>query len=228
MAKRENRRYGKNLPGLLLVEGVNDLNFLCQLFVRRGIYEYDKKQNEFVPKGFSSLEKGSYPELKASLIEEFKNEELETIGIIVDADTDIQKRWEELTKHFQKELGYSNFPPQPDPKGCVIEETEDQKRLGIWLMPDNTENGIIEHFVTWMIHHRDTNPLWQHVEKSIDTLPVQQFHSKDLAKAQIATWMAWQKSPGYPISYAIFQEYVDPHSTAADPFINWIKELFKI
>jgi len=223
--KRINKKYGENLPGLLLVEGINDLNFLSQLFVRRGIYEYNKKESEFIPKRFASLEKGSYSELKSGLLEEFKDESLEAIGIVVDADENIQKRWKELTKHLESELGYTNIPAHPDPQGCILEGS---KRLGIWLMPDNEKNGIIEHFVSWMIHHKDTNPLWQHVETSLETLPETRFDSKDLAKAQVATWMAWQKTPGHPISYAIFKEYVDPEAKSADPFIDWIKRLFQI
>lgn len=228
MAKRINKRYGENLPGLLLVEGVNDLNFLCQLFVKRGIYEYNKKESEFIPKQFSSLEKGSYSELKSGLVEEFKDEFLETIGIVVDADENIQKRWNDITKYIQKELRYSNLPSEPVFEGYITEEGQGSKRLGIWLMPDNKKNGIIEHFVSWMIHHKDINPLWQHVEKSIETMPETRFEPKDLAKAQVATWMAWQKTPGNPISYAIFKEYVDPEAKSADPFINWIIRLFQL
>lgn len=223
--RRENRRYGENLPGLLLVEGVNDLNFLCQLFVKRGIYEYDKQEGQFIPKRFASSEKGSYSELKSGLVEELKDEYLETIGLIVDADEEIQERWEDLTKQLNK-LGYSNIPAQPDPQGCIV---EGQKRLGIWLMPDNTISGILEHFIAWMVHDKDNNPLWRHVEDSIKTLPdPPRFASKDLAKAKIATWLAWQKEPGQPISYAIFKEYVNPDSQSADPFIAWIKKLFQL
>lgn len=223
--RRETRRYGANLPGLLLVEGVNDLNFLCQLFVRRGIYEYDKKQGEFIPKRFASAEKGSYPELKIGLVEELKDESLEAIGIVVDADEKIDKRWQDLTKQLSQ-LGYCDIPSEPNPQGCII---EGDKRLGIWLMPDNTISGILEHFIAWMVHDKDNNPLWQHVEQSIKTLPGEpRFAAKDLAKAQMATWLAWQKEPGQPISYAIFKEYVDPHSKSADPFIDWLKRLFQL
>jgi len=225
MAKRENKRYGKELPGLLLVEGINDLNFLCQLFVRRGIYDYDKKENEFIPKGFASVEKGSYPELKSGLRLELLDESLKSVGIVVDADEKIEERWRDLTNQL-KALGYSDIPIQPDSQGCII---EGEKKLGIWLMPDNQISGILEHFISWMVHDKDSNPLWRHVEQSIETLPDgPRFLPKDLAKAQVATWLAWQNEPGLPISYAIRKEYVDPHSNAADPFINWIKRLFQL
>lgn len=224
--KRENRRYGSNLPGLLLVEGVNDLNFLCQLFVKRGIYEYDKKASEFIPKIFSSVEKGSYSELKNGLAEELKDESLETVGVIVDADEKINKRWEDLRKHFC-ELGYLNIPSEPDAQGCIF---QGDKRIGIWLMPDNKSDDIIERFIGRMIHNREPDRLlWTHVENSINSIPGNpRFFQKDLAKAQVATWLAWQENPGYPISYAIFKEYVDPMSESADLFIAWIRRLFQL
>lgn len=223
--KRESRRIGSNLPGLLLVEGVNDLNFLCQLFVKRGIYEYDKVENEFVPKRFASVEKGSYSELKSGLVVELKDESLDTVGIVVDADDKIDKRWKDLTKQL-KQLGYSELPSLPDPQGCII---QGEKRLGIWLMPDNTISGILEHFIAWMIHDKDSNPLWKHVEDSIKSIPDEpRFASKDLAKAKMATWLAWQKEPGQSVGVAVLKEYVDPDSKSADPFIAWIKKLFQL
>ncbi|PZN84189.1 MAG: hypothetical protein DM484_03170 [Candidatus Methylumidiphilus alinenensis] len=224
--KRENRRYGTNLPGLLLVEGVNDLNFLCQLFVKRGIYDYNKQENQFIPKSFSSKEKGSYTELKNGLVEELKDESLQAIGIVVDADENLQDRWKDLTKQLQK-LEYSDIPNEPNPLGW-ISETKGKIPLGVWLMPDNTISGILEHFIAWMVPDKNENPLWNHVENSISNVPDRRFANKDLAKAQIATWLAWQKEPGQPISYAIFKKYVDPNSTSADPFIAWVKRLFQL
>ena len=120
------------------------------------------------------------------------------------------------------------LPDQPEPQGSIV---VGKKHLGIWLMPDNKNKGILEHFIAGMVDNNLENQiLWQHVEESINTLPNgPRFDpKKDLAKAQIATWLAWQEEPGHPIGLAVSMGYVDAHSPTVDNFINWIKRLFQL
>lgn len=135
-------------------------------------------------------------------------------------------RWREIGKQMEKlNLGYK-FPEQPDPKGCII---IGEKRLGIWLMPNNQTHGILENFISWMVPNKADNELWKHVEDSIGKLPNGPiFPEKDLAKAQLATWLAWQEEPGHPIGLAVTKGYVDAHSETVDAFIDWIKRLFEL
>lgn len=225
---RASKGFGDTLSGRLLVEGTTDSYFFSHLFVKRGLYE--KPKDQVVPKGFGITAKGSYSEIKSGLAEELKIQHLDIIGIVVDADESLDKRWKDLRTHVQS-LGYSDIPEKPDPQGSIL-ETEGKKRLGIWLMPDNEINGILEHFIAWMVKDKDANPVWRHVEHSINTLPKNPifpvFDEKDLAKAQLSTWLAWQKEPGHPIGLAVTKNYVNAGAESADPFIDWIKRLFQL
>ena len=208
--------YGEDLTGQLLVEGSNDFHVLCSLFAKRK-----------VPKNtFGIKEKGSYEELRDGLDVELDVPHVDTIGIIVDADENLDSRWEELTELLES-LGYADIPDQPSPTGCIF--TAGRKRLGIWLMPDNQVAGILENFVALLIGEKD-KPLWQHAQQSIESIPegLKQFRQSRLAKAHMYTWLAWQKEPGIPMGRAIMERYLDAESPHADPFINWIKNLFHL
>lgn len=209
----------------LLVEGGADYNFFGHLFVKRGLYE--KLDDKIIPKGFETCKSGDWVGVLNGLAQ-LKDGDLDALGIIVDADLNIKERWQDIRKKINDfELDYK-LPDDPEPLGCVI---PGKKRLGIWLMPDNQIEGILEHFIAWMVHDNEDNQrLWRHVEESINTLPDgPRFDpKKDLAKAQIATWLAWQKEPGHPIGLAVSMGYVDAKSPTVDNFINWIKRLFQL
>jgi hypothetical protein len=209
--------YGKHLPGQLLVEGSNDFHVLCSLFQKRKI-----------PRNvFGIKEKGSYEELCDGLDVELDVEHVETVGIIVDTDESLENRWRDIRKLIVS-LGYSEIPDEPQPEGCIL---PGRKRLGIWLMPDNqAKTGVLENFVAYLVSEPKTNPLWLQAKRTVAELPddPQKFPKGRLAKAEMYTWLAWQKEPGIPMGRAIMERYLDPNSPLADPFINWIKRLFQL
>lgn len=211
-------------PCRLLVEGGADFHFFSHLFVKRGLYE--KQGRDIVQKGFEIRASGDCTQVINGLVQ-LKENELDALGIIVDADLDLKKRWSDI-KHLLNELELDyTLDNEPDPSGSII---IGKKRLGIWLMPDNKVEGILEHFIANMLNSNDeNNKLWGHVQQSIATLPNgPRFDPKDSAKAQIATWLAWQKEPGHPIGLAVSMGYVDANSPVVDTFINWIKRLFQL
>jgi hypothetical protein len=208
----------------LLVEGGADFHFFSHLFVKRGLYE--KPGNQVIPKGFEVRASGDWRQVIDGLVQ-LKENDLDALGIIVDADLNLQDRWKDIRKTLNElELDYE-LEDEPDRLGSIV---FGKKRLGVWVMPNNRIEGILENFIAWMVQDKDNNRLWQHVEESIKTLPNgPRFDpEKNLAKAQIATWLAWQKEPGHPIGLAVSMGYVDAHSPTVDNFINWIKRLFQL
>lgn len=66
------------------------------------------------------------------------------IGIIVDADQSLSKRWQEITrklKHYSYEL-----PLIPNADGTIITSNSEEPKLGFWLMPNNQVCGMLEDF----------------------------------------------------------------------------------
>jgi len=165
------------------------------------------------------------------LLKEFpvqlKNSGIEALGVVVDADVNIQARWESIKNHLMT-AGYPDVPQTPDAQGSVIQPPVDSllPRVGVWLMPDNQTNGILEDFLRFLVPQ--PNGLLNYAQHCINRIPDGQrrFETKDETKALMHTWLAWQKEPGKPFGTAITARYLDANIKNAGVFVDWLKRLF--
>jgi hypothetical protein len=100
--------------------------------------------------------------------------------------------------------------------------------VGIWLMPDNTISGMLEHFVRLLIPEGDA--LWPVAESSVkQAIAVERrFPETQVMKANIHTWLAWQEEPGKPMGQAITKRYFDAVAPQAQQLVGWLRRLFEI
>lgn len=156
-----------------------------------------------------------------------KESDITALGIILDADTDLQARWQAISARLNL-AGYRNIPEAPSAVGTVVEAPADAllPRVGIWLMPDNQVPGILEDFLRFLVPEGD--PLFTHVEQSLESIPpgLCRFNDLKKPKARIHTWLAWQEEPGKPFGQAISARYLDPKLPAADTFAAWLQRTF--
>ena len=156
-----------------------------------------------------------------------KESDIGVLGIILDADTDLQARWQAVCSRLSQ-AGYRDVPAAPAQDGTIIESPADSllPRVGIWLMPDNRVPGILEDFLRFLVPPGDG--LFAHVELSIDSIQPEQRRFTDLkkSKARIHTWLAWQEEPGKPFGQAISARYLDSSLPAANIFASWLQRTF--
>jgi hypothetical protein len=145
------------------------------------------------------------------------------LGIVADANDHPDKRWRML----RSRLGEIDIqlPEKPTPGGEVFPETSRKVRVGIWVMPNHSDPGSLEDFLLPLIPQKD---LWHFARKA--TSEAKQagaaFPKKSMSKAEIRTWLAWQKEPGLPYGKAMKREYFLHRSTQADAFVAWFRRLF--
>jgi hypothetical protein len=201
---------------VLMVEGPDDEHVVKNLCSARTL---DKIDHVHPYGGKDPLIEGIPARLKES--------DLVALGILLDADTDLHARWEAVA-HRLRQAGYGHLPAAPTREGLVIEAPENTllPRVGIWLMPDNQVPGILEDFLRFLVPAGD--PLFAHVEQSVDRIPDGQRRFGDLKKpkAKIHTWLAWQDEPGKPLGQAIRARYLDPDLPAAKVFAHWLDRTF--
>jgi hypothetical protein len=201
---------------VLLVEGRDDAAVLSSLWKR---YSIPISSECIRPvEGIDRLLETLRVRLKAS--------DLERIGIVVDADDDLHGRWRALHDILSK-AGYTSLPEEPDPLGTVIEE-EGRPSVGIWIMPDNTLPGMLEHFIGFLIP--DGDMLWDRARLNVDDIPSEhcRFSEPHRVKAHVHTWLAWQQDPGTPLGLAITKRYLDADAEHAQRLMNWIRRLFTL
>lgn len=125
-------------------------------------------------------------------------------------------------------MGYQNVPVDPTRDGTILEPPAQTllPRIGIWIMPDNQTNGILEDFLRFLVPQEGA--LFQHVQSSVSTIPKadRRFSSLAEPKAIIHTWLAWQKDPGKPLGTAITARFLDPNVAQVDVLVSWLNRLF--
>lgn len=203
-------------PHRLIVEGRDDMYSILSLTARHGwtwdnpehYYPYimDAKGVDEAIRSFPLAVRSSY----------------KRVGIVIDADTNLKGRWDSI----RALLSPSGFvlPEDPDPLGTVVGLGE--RRIGVWIMPDNQNHGKLEDFLGVLIPAND--PCWGYAEdaaKEASRLGAL-FSEVDFIKARIFTWLAWQREPGLPFGTAINAALFSHEQELAQAFVNWMQRLY--
>lgn len=203
------------LKRVLLVEGPNDLHVIKNLLRIHGIEEIEIR------------EKGGISNVLATLKTEVDANQ-DFLGIVVDANASLDSRWQSLVDRLKdKDVGYENIPTIPVENGVVLESSGFLPRLGIWVMPNNQLPGKIEDFIRLLVAE-DKEGIWKIAENAVANIPAEErlFADKDVIKAEVHTFLAWQDEPGRPMGESITRKYFEADSTEAQTFIGWIRSLY--
>lgn len=226
----------------LLVEGKDDFHVVKNLLAKHTILSDEIKKwqpnrrqpgviyidgfgdgDNYAGRGIEELKKTFKNHLETDFT-------VSTIGIVVDADNDVLARWEALS-NLAKSIGDCEFhtrPPQAGHITTIKRQTKPPVRLGIWIMPNNGNEGMLEHFVSDLIPTGDF--LWHKAQADVIAIPeaYRLFSAAHIRKAEIHTWLAWQKIPGRPMGIGVTAGWFDHQSPLANLFIGWIRNLFEI
>lgn len=146
-----------------------------------------------------------------------------SIGIVLDADApSLASKWHRLTA-LLTDKGYA-LPAQPSVEGTVL-TVDDLPKLGIWLMPDNKTDGMLEDFCLTLA----PAGALEHTQQYLNEAKAQGYAKyKDVhnAKALIHTFLGTQDEPGSPIGQAITRKVLSPTEPSATVFTNWLKSTF--
>lgn len=205
----------RNVANTLLVEGPYDKETLNCLLSR---YKRNADCQIEIGGGYESLRLG---ELRIRLQ---TGQEGQYLGIVVDADNYPDRRWESLRQVLNKE-GY-NAPKTLDPIGKPLIQPY-RITVAVWLMPNNSSAGAMEDFLRSMVPPK--NILWPHAEQVIANLPQREFSEARTRKAELYSYLAWQKAPGTRPGVALLdkkRQTFDYQTGYAPGFIKWIARIF--
>jgi hypothetical protein len=152
------------------------------------------------------------------------------LGIVVDADYDeehglgfkgtLEKIREQATGFgFQHERRLHSG-------GFTFYHDDGLPSLGAWIMPDNRSEGMLEDFVQSSINDPTQRSLHARACKSVAALDSPLFKKIHRSKAEIATWLAWQRNPGAHIEITIGDKLVDVASPSLVAIMSWLHVVF--
>jgi hypothetical protein len=159
----------------LLVEGNDDQHVIWALCEKFSLQE-----------NFKVIDAKGISNLLTQISVRFKQASLETLGIIIDADSNLEKRWIQLKDILSKE----NFtlPEKPTAEGFVNINDRGQK-VGVWIMPNNNINGMLEDFIAFLIPENDD--LKQEVEDVLSKIEATNLNKyKDIHRSKAFIYVA--------------------------------------
>jgi len=211
----------------LHVEGQDDQNSVVHLLIRNGI-RYDPDKFDLSPPELPKLVpiKGLEP-LIDGIETAVKTSTNRNIGFLLDADTPLIDRWCRVS-HRLRNVGVPDLGERPPAEGFIGESTEYKTRVGVWLMPDNVQDGKLEDFLRTLV--KDGDLLIGHAERATGEAKAcgAVFSDADRIKAVIHAWLAWQEEPGKPFGVAIKAKYFRHDSPTAAVFVKWFKTLYQL
>lgn len=161
------------------------------------------------------------PRLKAALKSSLLPER--TICVIRDAeDKCVDDLWQRLSSVF-REAGYSHLPDRLPLTGLILEE-QDLHRVGVWIMPNNEDAGMIEDFYLRAISAED----WENglAKTFVSSIPNPRFGPK-ISKSVYRVWLAIQSDPVGPAQALAFQQ-ISRDAGDLPVFIQWLSDLLQV
>lgn len=207
-------KFNEGGPQRLLTEGINDCYVIAALCEHYGISENFVLNNcggdDKALKKFGAL---------------LATESIKTIGLVLDADNpSLKAKWQKFQSILRK-ARIDCVHNEPHMNGTIIPATSEHPKIGLWLMPDNNIDGMLEDFCINMANPEAINFAQDCVSKAQQqnyTSFIENHHSK----AIVHTYLAWQEEPGQPLGQAITAKILNPTNPSASTFANWLKVLF--
>jgi hypothetical protein len=203
-----------NRPKILLVEGKNDCHVILALC-----------KNYAVPESFGLNACDSDELVFKTLWALLNTENKETIGVVLDADSpNLTGKWYKFQATLSK-AGIYCADDKPNQNGTIIPATSSHPRIGLWLMPDNRVDGMLEDFCITLAKRRAIDFAEDCVSAAHEKGHAS-FILNHHSKAVVHTYLAWQDEPGRPLGQAITAKVLDPSHSLAKIFVDWLTRLF--
>lgn len=205
----------RNHPCQLRVEGRDDLFAVATLLERHGL-DYSKTPwSPYIAEsdGVEGLLEVMSVDVKGST---------PRLGFVLDADASVGARWTQI----RERCGAAGVELEEFPAASGTVVRVGSRRLGFWLMPNNSSSGAIEDFLERLVPSTDT--IWP-LAKDCTSSAIEAgapLGPGQAAKGRLHTWLAWQKRPGMPFGTALTAKVLDSDAADAMRFLDWVRALF--
>ncbi len=213
----------KYRPKKLIVEGDQDKRVIPQLIEANGIAWGETKETAIVY--IESYGSDQFVD-ETFISTELKESGRTALGLIIDADNDFNARWASIKNACSKSI--ADLPEEIPESGLICLTTAGVK-FGVWIMPDNKTQGMLETFLMYLIPD-ESESLWQHAQEAAQKAKDKgaTFIDSHCDKAYIYTWLAWQDPPGRQLHNAVMERIFNPSHPKAQTFVSWFRQLYDV
>jgi hypothetical protein len=166
------------------------------------------------------------------MLQQLADGRIEQLALVVDADYDGEgglgyKRTVQRVQEIVASFGYTiDTRSKKALGGHVFNNSDGLSDLGLWVMPNNQDDGMLEHWIKGCIIPNDSR-LVEHSVAVVGALPDPKFKPIHFAKAEVSTWLAWQRIPGRGPEHAVAENLFDTTSIQYDLISKWLKHIYR-
>ena len=176
-----------------------------------------------IPEVFDVIDCEGIDNLYKSISLRFKQSDVETVGVIIDADINLKDRWVDIRNLLSNQEFI--MPEDLPSNGLVL--VNGNNKVGVWIMPKNDTTGMLEDFVSFLVPEDDELlPVVDATLNEIESKKLNKYSLIHKSKARINSWLSWQEDPGTPMGLSITKRYLTTDNENCKLFINWLKRLF--
>lgn len=213
---------------ILLVEGEGDKSFFEVLLKA---IDFAVEVRVSTPKNFGGNRDGKTPAMRLlpELMQNLSHAEITHLAMVVDADYKVTNGlgYEGTVKKAKEKLGTGYGEPIIiGSSGLSFPHLDGLNPIGLWVMPDNVSEGMFEDWVKKSVNLTEKS-LLDGAISAVKNLPQPpKFQPIHQSKAEIATWLAWQKMPAQGYTSENIRELLDFESEPMKQLIKWLKAIY--
>lgn len=159
---------------------------------------------------------------------------IDRLALVVDADTPLdnqQRGLADTLKAIDKQLGKHAFMRRSLPGGGYLYQAKTNIgvfEVGVWIMPDCSNNGSLETFIRDQIPAASIQDKWFQQAVTTNAALINPLFDRSAhgLKADVSTWLAWQRYPGKGMQSVVGDALVDLTYGTAVSLKNWMKRIF--
>lgn len=214
---------------ILLVEGDADRGFFEALLQR---WQFPVKAIDVCTPRDAGHHKDSkqaaFAVIQKTYLPQLADGQIERLAVVVDADRVEHGGGYVRTVHQLADVleSYGYAAQQSSTQGLVFQHNDGLADIGVWVMPDNAGDGMLEDWIKQSIHPQEAS-LMSHASLAIDQIPGgPKFKPLRRSKAEVATWLSWQESPDHGLWQAAEADLLDENAPLLSGFKDWLGRVF--
>jgi hypothetical protein len=163
------------------------------------------------------------------LLPQLEDGQITQIAAVVDSDYvkhggGYQKTLETLSK-VVKPFGFFLEEQVSSHRGLFFRHSDGLPDFGSWIMPDNQREGMLEDWIKSCLKD-DEQALFQQASQAVQNIEKPKFKSHLRSKAEVATWLAWQKKPGHGLYGVLMDELLNENNALFKAIEEWLLQIF--
>lgn len=180
--------------------------------------------------GRANNKEGALTHLRV-LLNQLGDGHIQHLAIVVDADHEAEhglgyRRTVDRVETIVSEFGFKiAAAAKSRVGGLLFEHPDDLNPFGLWVMPGNLVDGMLEDWLKSCVVAEEVT-LFKLASTAVSNLPSPKFKPIFRSKAEVATWLAWQKFPGRGLGYAIEANLVDQSNAQFKLLAKWLSDVF--